>query len=78
MNRKERDAVTVKQIRETMEATLEVHITNLCISIRNRKTADAKSLLAGSIASQIERLRQLDSDAGLPGLKKILTGANDA
>lgn len=65
------DKISVKEIREVFENGLNRLLQDFGNSCKMRKVHELDSQFK-DIKEQIEKLNRLDSDAGLPGLMKIL------
>lgn len=76
MMQKEKDAVTVGDIRKVLTDRLELQIDTLSKLIRQwcHKRHDAQKYHNEAIASTLEEIDKLDSWAGLPSLMKSLNG----
>lgn len=67
--REEKDRVTVKEIREQMERTMDAHIDTMSKLIRQRDINRAAESFE-TIKERVEELNKLDQWAGLPILHK--------
>lgn len=72
-DREKKDAVTVGEIRRTIEDRLDNQIATISGCLRRRNVAEAKRAFESAVGTILE-LEELDSKAGLPGLIKAMKG----